>query len=111
MATSASTLTKVRRSNPTLRKHRFVEAKHPGHLLDGVLEVAQRFSVARAVAQSIGHTGELPLQLGEGVTLNMDPWKGAAIKLGHRDISATRQNARPLIGHLIMIAYRPTLVD
>jgi hypothetical protein len=53
---------------------------------------------------SYSHVGKESVRFGEGVTLNVDPWKGAAIQPSHRDVSISRKDTRLLIGHPTMLA-------
>jgi hypothetical protein len=65
---------------------------------------AAMFRVGYGMTQSAGHIGKQSMQLGEGVALDMDRWRGTAIQPRHRDVSAARQYTGLLIRHPTMLA-------
>lgn len=88
----------------SLGEGQLVKAQHAPHLSDRVIEIVERVTVTVGTTDAARRIGKLPVQLGEGVTLYMDPWIGAASEPGHGDIPVTGKNTGLLIGHPMMLA-------
>jgi hypothetical protein len=88
--TSGRSSPDIRKTDVSLGKDSLVELKYLSHLIDGVVEIIQRLGVAWISSQPTCDLGNLLLQVGERVALDMHAREGPADEMGHGDIPADR---------------------